>query len=441
MYCKHCGKENPEGSKFCQYCGKDVSNITKIDKIQHEEEHSTDKHIDQNIIPYPYVISTWKLIIMSLATFGIYEIYWFYRQWKSFNAENNLKHGGFALGIYALFSPLSSYSLFKHVSNDIKEANKGKGLEAGALAIVYFFLTRIWLGFLPLISVQNRINLYWEGKYADKLVRSNFGVWNWIIVIGVVLAMISVFYSEDTSNTSSTIPETPVVEKDTQEEITSSVVNILCPSTSTARDESSSGGSGVILTEDGIILTNSHIIPQNKTNILVDETGCLVVLPDPLTGQPSEFYLAHPIVIPGVSDDYDLAYMQIYDAYYDEDTKEYQGTYPKKFPAFDDTTRCSNEDIKLGEPVRIYGYPAISGGYSLTITDGIVSSFPGEGLIVTSAKISSGNSGGLAVDKSGCMLGVPSLVSSDESESLGIIYSMTLVHKFSSEVTTYLNKK
>ncbi len=441
MYCKHCGKKNPEVSKFCQHCGLEIGNIAKASDAQHEENNSLDKHIDQNTAPCPYVISTWKLIIMSLTTFGIYEIYWFYRQWKSFNAENKLKHRSFTLWMLALFSPLTSHSLFKHVSGDVKDVNDGKGLEAGALAVVYFFLTRFWLGFLPLIPVQNKINLYWEKKYKDRLVRSNFGVWNWIVVIAVAI-MLYAIYAGDTSssNTSTTIPETKVVEKDSQEEIASSVVNIFCPSTSNAKNESSSGGSGIILTKDGIVLTNSHIIPQNKTNILVDETGCLVVLPDSITGQPFEIFLAHPIVIPGISDDYDLAYMQIYDAYYDKEEGEYKGTYPKIFPAFDDTTRCKNENIKLGEPVRIYGYPAISGGYSLTVTDGVVSSFPGDGLIVTSAKISHGNSGGLAVDKDGCMLGVPSLVSSDDSESLGVIYSMSLVRQFDSEVTKYLKE-
>lgn len=444
MYCKHCGKKNPEGSIFCQHCGLEMSSVRKTNDAQHEEKHSSDKHIDQNTAPYPYVISIWKLIVMSLATFGIYEIYWFYRQWKSFNSENKLNHGGFTLWMLALFAPLTSYSLFKHVSKDVKEANEGKGVEAGVLAVVYFFLTRFWLGFLPLIPVQNKINLYWEKKYKEKLVRSNFGVWNWIIVIVVAVIILLAFNSGNTttdnsSTSTSNIPETAVVEKDSKEEIASSVVNIFCPSTSSY--VSSSGGSGIILTDDGIVLTNSHIIPQNKTNMLVDDTGCLVVLPDPDTGQPSEIYLAHPIVIPGVSDDYDLAYMQIYEAYYDKETGEYKGTYPKKFPAFDDTNRCKNENVKLGEPVRIYGYPAISGGYSLTITDGVVSSFPGDGLIVTSAKISHGNSGGLAVDKDGCMLGVPSLVSSDDSESLGVIYSMTLVRQFDAEVVKYLKNK
>jgi len=227
------------------------------------------------------------------------------------------------------------------------------------------------------------------------------------------------------------------ISQTTQDEISQSVVNILCPST--VQGEESSGGSGTIINEDGLILTNSHIVPQDKTNLHVDETGCLVVLPDPTSGQPKDVYLAHPIVIPDLSDKYDLAYMKIYSAYYDEDKKQYAGEYPRKFPAFDDTKRCKNENVQLGEPVRIFGYPAISGGYTLTITDGVVSSFPGDGLIVTSAKISHGNSGGLAIDKYGCMLGVPSMVSSDEAESLGVIYSMDLVRKFDNEVTTYVN--
>ena len=218
-----------------------------------------------------------------------------------------------------------------------------------------------------------------------------------------------------------------------QQEIVASVVNIFCPST--LSEEEVSGGSGTILNEDGVILTNSHIIPQDEENLYVGEEGYLVILPDPITGQPDEVYLAHPIVIPGLSDDYDLAFMEIYSAFYDEEESKYAGSYPRLFPAFDDTTRCKNENIQLGESIRIFGYPAISGGYSLTITDGVVSSFPGEGLVVTSAKISHGNSGGLAVDRYGCMIGVPSLVSTDEYESFGVIISMDLVNKFIDELS------
>jgi len=439
MYCKKCGKKNPEGSKFCQHCGVKFSESVSVSN-NNIEHNSSNEYVDINHPPYPYVISIWKLVIMCLATFGLYEIYWFYRQWKSFNTANNLKHGSFTLWIYSLFAPLSSYSLFKHISNNVKEINSGKGLESGGLAIVYFFLTRFWLGFLPLIPVQNKINLYWERKYGNKLVRSNFGVWNWIIVVTVVIVLTFAIFSEDTTtDTTSTSPtNTSITKAYNQEEITSSVVNIFCPSI--VEGEEGTGGSGTIITEEGIILTNSHIIPQNEKYINVDEKGCLVILPNPSTGQPKEMYWATPIVLPEISDTYDLAYLSIYAAYYDEESKEYQGTYPRTFPAFDDSSRCVDENVKLGEKVTIFGYPSLSGGYSLTVTDGLVSSFPGEGLIVTSAKISEGNSGGLAVDEKGCMLGIPSMISYDETESLGVIISSDLIIKFSDEVSKYLEQ-
>lgn len=273
------------------------------------------------------------------------------------------------------------------------------------------------------------------------LLRAKFFEWikehrkGLIIFSGIILffVIIGVYDNSSTNQTSSDYPAVQTTSYN-QNAIVASVVNIFCPSTQS--DEESSGGSGTIISEDGLILTNSHIIPQDKINLHVGEEGCLVVLPNPTTGQPDGIYLAHPIVLPDISDNYDLAYMNIYAAYYDTDTGEYAGTYPRKFTFIDTATQCT---AKLGELVRIFGYPAISGGYSLTITDGVVSSFPGDGLIVTSAKISHGNSGGLAVDKNGCMIGVPSMVSSDEAESLGIIYSMDLVRQFNDEVTTYVN--
>lgn len=272
-----------------------------------------------------------------------------------------------------------------------------------------------------------------------------------LIGFGIVVILIIIGAYSESSDTAVPVSE-PAAQTNTlttpnesttqstsynQNGIAASVVNIFCPST--VPNEDVSGGSGTIISEDGLILTNSHIIPQDKKNIHVDDTGCLVILPDPETGQPKDTYLAHPIVISDLSDKYDLAFMNIYAAYYDSETQQYAGVYPRKFPTFDDTTQCQNENVQLGEPVRIFGYPAISGGYSLTITDGIVSSFPGDGLIVTSAKVSHGNSGGLAVDKDGCMIGVPSMVSSDEAESLGVIISMNLVNKFVDEVSTYIN--
>lgn len=255
-----------------------------------------------------------------------------------------------------------------------------------------------------------------------------------ILILGVFLLLIidsESSYSSNSNYKTKTQKSVSNQQNYDQEEIASSVVNILCPSID--ENYSSSGGSGTILDDTGLIITNSHIIPQTEDELLVDGYGCLVVLPDPTTGSPSEIYLAEPYVINGTSDKYDLAMMQIYDAYYDEETGSYAGSYPRKFPAFDDTGRCADENIKLGENIRVFGYPEISGGYSLTVTEGVVSSFPGDGIIMTSAKISHGNSGGLAVDANGCMIGIPSMVSLDEYESMGAIISIDLILEFIDE--------
>ncbi|MFA7676260.1 MAG: trypsin-like peptidase domain-containing protein, partial [Candidatus Shapirobacteria bacterium] len=89
-----------------------------------------------------------------------------------------------------------------------------------------------------------------------------------------------------------------------------------------------------------------------------------------------------------------------------------------------------NYSPSLGENVIIYGYPVTSGGYNLTITDGIISSLNDDGTILTSAKIDSGNSGGLAVNQNGCFVGVPSAVVNGDYQNLGVIIPQILIDEF-----------
>lgn len=217
--------------------------------------------------------------------------------------------------------------------------------------------------------------------------------------------------------------------------IESSVVNVLCPylSEPMALNSDGIGGSGVVFDEEGLVVTNSHIIPQQGEELDVNEEGCIVVFPDNETGLPKEAYLAHPNVYIGYSDDYDIAWLEIYDVYTGTDGEKY-GNLPKNFPTALQAN-CEDETINLGDKILVYGYPQATGGYSLTITEGIVSSFTGDGLI-TSAKIDSGNSGGLAADEKGCFIGIPSAVNLGEAESYGIIITSDTILDFFNEVVS-----
>jgi S1-C subfamily serine protease len=87
------------------------------------------------------------------------------------------------------------------------------------------------------------------------------------------------------------------------------------------------------------------------------------------------------------------------------------------------TSLCSSAGI--GDHITILGYPGI-GGDTLTVTDGIVSGFEfrsGARYIKTSAKIDRGNSGGIAIKDSGCVVGIPTYVQA-QIESLGRILDL-----------------
>jgi len=186
------------------------------------------------------------------------------------------------------------------------------------------------------------------------------------------------------------------------------------------------GGSGTIFSEDGIVLTNNHVI--------AGASSCSITLPDTTTGTIKEIYRAEPIIIPNLSKQYDIAYLKIYDVYTDTDGKAW-GKYPTNFPAFIAPSGCDKYTPHLGDSVRIYGYPVTSGGYNLTITDGIISSFDDNNNILTTAQIDSGNSGGLAVSQNGCFLGIPSAVVSGNYQNLGIIIPSSIVDQFSNQVS------
>ena len=79
-----------------------------------------------------------------------------------------------------------------------------------------------------------------------------------------------------------------------------------------------------------------------------------------------------------------------------------------------------------GDHLTILGYPAI-GGDSLTTTDGIISGIEVDGTVryvKTSAKIDTGNSGGIAIKDSGCIVGIPTSVRKGQIESIGRVLDL-----------------
>lgn len=198
-----------------------------------------------------------------------------------------------------------------------------------------------------------------------------------------------------------------------------SVVNIFC--------DTQKGGSGTIISKEGLILTNNHVVSKAK--------NCSVTLPDNDSGSPISDYDSTPIVIPNLSKKYDIALLQINGLHKEKDGTT-AGSFPTDFPSYIKQDICDKVSLKLADSVRVYGYPEKSGGINLTVTEGIINSIDYDaGEILTSAKITAGNSGGLALDENGCFVGVPSGgIIDGQYKDFGVIISRRAISDFLDEL-------
>jgi S1-C subfamily serine protease len=169
-------------------------------------------------------------------------------------------------------------------------------------------------------------------------------------------------------------------------------------------------GSGTIISPDGLILTNAHLVdpgPRAKADAFV-----IALTIDPAE-PPVEMYFAEPVLVDAKLD---LAILKI-----TTDLKFKEVDWKKvKLP----TVVLGNSDaLQLGDTLTILGYPGI-GGETITLTSGNVSGFTkqvgyGErAYIKTAANISGGTSGGLALDASGKMVAIPSQLGSGEQQDV-----------------------
>ena len=264
--------------------------------------------------------------------------------------------------------------------------------------------------------------------------------YKWALIgVFVIILLIIIFSIPDTKTSGNT--EKGVINKITEKEqlgsyfeenLKKSVVNIICSTKDDVYfDNAETGGSGTMISPTGVVMTNFHIMPYEKQGDL-DNIRCMIILSEPKLGSPAEAYIAKPMVFLDLSKKYDLAFLDIISSYTDKDGYAY-GDYEKDFAIYDNSACVDKGDPILGEKIRIFGFPSVSGGKALTITDGLISSFDDNEDIVTSAKIDSGNSGGLAVDQNGCIVGVPSAVTVGNYENLGIVISVNNVNKFLKE--------
>ena len=87
--------------------------------------------------PY-FSVARQKLIVMSVTTLSLYQIYWFYRNFQA----TNVRTGGGASPFWrAIAAPITAHGLFDGVRTDAQSRFIAVNWSSTGLAAIYFLLT------------------------------------------------------------------------------------------------------------------------------------------------------------------------------------------------------------------------------------------------------------------------------------------------------------
>jgi hypothetical protein len=174
--CPFCAKEISADAKSCNYCGKWITG-------QQENLEPQQLAVGRQ---FSNAQPVWHLVILSIATFGFYGMYWFYRNWKQFKLHKRLdiSPGWRTAG---LFVPIYGIVLAYRQIRDIKEFSEEVGIDKTYSPGWVVFGWVIFSGFgnlpgtlwllcslsvLPLIVVQGVLNFYWRKEQPELMERT-----------------------------------------------------------------------------------------------------------------------------------------------------------------------------------------------------------------------------------------------------------------------------
>ncbi|MEK7279129.1 MAG: trypsin-like peptidase domain-containing protein [Nitrospirota bacterium] len=158
-----------------------------------------------------------------------------------------------------------------------------------------------------------------------------------------------------------------------------------------------SAGTGSIISRDGLVITNAHVIFDKKANKIFPQIN-VFFKPDRVTGDSkNDLSRRSSVKVLALSNQLDLALLRIEDL-------------PKGLSVIE---FANPDEINIGEPMVAIGHPEQGGLW--TLTTGVISAnisdfqgIKGKDVFQTETSVNRGNSGGPLLDRRGYMAGINS---------------------------------
>jgi serine protease Do len=259
------------------------------------------------------------------------------------------------------------------------------------------------------------------GQDSSRIQKLKYGFVAAVVVVGLASGFLGGWYAADRhSNPTSTSTQKEIVSSESQlinsiaKKVSPSVVSVNVTSQSTGAtpfgfgqtQPQESAGTGIIISSNGLVITNRHVVPQGTTSVSVTLADGTQLDNVKVVGRTN------------TSDSLDVAFLKI------GDTKG-----KKLTPA----TLGDSSKVQVGDRVVAIGNAL--GQFQNTVTSGIISGYGRtvqasdqgsdvsssenlQDLLQTDAAINSGNSGGPLVNASGEVIGINTAVAGN-AQSIG----------------------